>query len=605
MASARLHTSLSACLCLLLAPLAAGQGYVAAEGGGSVTSGSWALSTFTWMLQNAGGNGRVAILGVAGVDAGAEGRFLQAGASQVIQLAITQTNADLQTTYDAIAACDVVWMRGGNQANYVQWWNNTKTEDAIRAVFDKGGAVGGTSAGCAVLGELIYDSITGSVSPKAALRDPYSTAISFTSDFLQLTPGVLFDTHFTERGRIARLAVMLGRLWQDQGRDVLGVGCDDRTAFCVSPDGRGRVIGEGAVTLLHRTPGTRQALLKNLPAVITDLQHVQLTEGYVYDLAARSVVSRPANAILTGPPDAQPVFTPVQLSGSSALDAAAGEFNVVDNGNDLALFNGALQVQPGAGFLQDAVVSTRCWDSTTWDENRVGGPQYALALHPHRLAVLLDGGVNLLVRADELLTALPATGTESPVMVLDSYGVTSVAFSTYQSSAGSAGPRQSVALEGCRLHLLRSGMSYDAAQHVVPNLSAYGAGFPGCFGPHTLVGLGQPSLGNGAFALRTAGGAPGGLAVIGLANLWDPAGSDGLGLGLPLHLSLLSPFLSLFAVAADGTGVADLPLPIPSNPNLAGQTYYTQALWLWLPGSPCQPTPSGFSSSPGLALSLF
>lgn len=600
-----LRRCLAASLCLLSAPLASGQGYVAAEGGGSVTSGTWALSTFSWMLQNAGGSGRVAILGVSGVDAGAESRFLQAGASQVVQLAITQTNADLQATYDAIAACDVVWMRGGNQANYVQWWNGTKTEAAIRAVFDKGGAVGGTSAGCAVLGELIYDSITGSVSPKAALRDPYSTAISFTSDFLQLTPGVLFDTHFTERGRIARLAVMLGRLWQDQGRDVLGVGCDDRTAFCVSPDGRGRVIGEGAVTVLHRTAGTQQALFKNLPAVITDLRHVQLTEGYVYELATRSVVARPANSILTGPPDAVPAFAPLQLSGSSATDAAAGEFNVVDNGNDLALFNGALQVQPGAGFLQDTVVSTRCWDSTTWDENRVGGPQYALALHPHRLAVLLDGGVNLSVRADELLTALPASGTESSLMVLDSYGVQSVAFSTYLSSAGSAGPRQSVALEGCRLHLLRSGMSYDAAQHRVLNLAPYGAGFPGCLGAHSLVGVGSPSLGNSAFALRTNGGAPGGVGLIGLASQWDPAGSDPLGLGLPLHLSVFSPFLSLFSFSADGAGVAELALPIPANPNLAGQTYYTQALWLWLPGSPCQPTPGGFSSSPGLALSLF
>jgi cyanophycinase len=556
------------------------------------------------MLQNAGGNGRVAILGVSGIDSGAESRFLQAGASQVIQLAINQANADLQATYDAIAACDVVWMRGGNQANYVQWWNNTKTEAAIRAVFDKGGAVGGTSAGCAVLGEIIYDSITGSVSPKAAIRDPYSTAISFTSDFLELTPGVLFDTHFTERGRIARLAVMLGRLWQDQGQDVLGVGCDDRTAFCVAPDGTARVIGEGAVTVLHRTTGTRQALLKNLPAVITDLEHVQLTEGYVYDLTSRSVINRPSNALLVGAPDAIPDFAQLQLNGSSALDAAAGEYNVVDNGNDLALFNGALQVLPGSGFLQDAVVSTRCWDSTAFDENRVGGPQYALALHPHRLAVFLDGGVNLLVRADERLTPLPAAGTESPLLVLDSYGVKSVAFSTYQSSGSAQGPRQSVALEGCRLHLIRSGMSYDAALHGVDSLNAYGSGFPGCAGAHTLTGFGQPNLGNSAFALRTDGGAPNGVGLVGLASQWDFAGSDPLALGLPLHLSILSPFLSLLPFSADGSGLAQVALPIPANPNLAGQTYYAQALWVWLPGSPCQPSPSGFSSSPGLALTL-
>ena len=155
---------------------------------------------------------------------------------------MTQSNADTQAGYDAIRAADVVWIRGGNQANYVQWWNDTLTEQAIRDVYDAGGAIGGTSAGCAILGELIYDSIAGSLSPKEALRDAYHPKLTLTDDFLRLGDGLLFDTHFTERGRQARLAVMIARAAADLGVDVLGVGVDDRTAFCVSPDGTAEVI---------------------------------------------------------------------------------------------------------------------------------------------------------------------------------------------------------------------------------------------------------------------------------------------------------------------------------------------------------------------------
>ena len=61
-------------LSLLAAP-AAGQGYIAAEGGGSVNA-AWAPNVFGWMLNNAGGAGDVVILGVGGADNAAANQFL-------------------------------------------------------------------------------------------------------------------------------------------------------------------------------------------------------------------------------------------------------------------------------------------------------------------------------------------------------------------------------------------------------------------------------------------------------------------------------------------------------------------------------------------------
>ncbi|MEO0651295.1 MAG: cyanophycinase, partial [Planctomycetota bacterium] len=386
-----------------LTPSAAAQGYIAAEGGGSVNA-AWSQNVFGWMLAKAGGSGQVVILGVSGADNAAASQFLAAGASSATNLAVTQANADLQATYDAIRSADVVWMRGGNQANYVQWWNDTLTEQAIRDVYDAGGAIGGTSAGCAVLGELIYDSIAGSLSPKEALRDPFSPKLTFTDDFLELGRGILFDTHFTERGRVARLAVMLARAEADLGIDALGIGVDDRTAFCLSPDGTAEVIGEGSVTVLHRSSETVQVLQPGVAPIVTDLVHTSMTEGYRYDTNTRQVTARPANAAVPAPPTGTPSFEATLLQGSTAASAAAGEWQVVDGGDDAALFFGALQVLPGNGQLDGTVVSTRCWDSTAFDENRVGGPLYALALAPHALAVLLDGGTRVFARDDDRLS---------------------------------------------------------------------------------------------------------------------------------------------------------------------------------------------------------
>lgn len=459
-------TAVAAALFLFLfSPQLRAQGYVCAEGGGSPTPNGWGAQVFGWMLQK-GGFGDVVVLGVGGVDQGVETTFLALGASSVTQLAVTTSNADLPATYAAIRAADIVWMRGGNQANYVNFWNGTLTELAIQDVWAAGGVIGGTSAGCAVLGDWIYDSDVGSILSREAVRNPYHPFVTLTDDFLNLTPGTLLDTHFTERGRLGRLAVFIARAWKDAGVDLIGIGVDDRTALCVSPDGTAEVLGEGAVTFLHRSSETQAVIEPGAAPVYTDLVHHQLTEGYRYDLNARSVIAQSPNAIPVPAPTVAPAFQTTSLSGSDLADAARGDVQVLDGGDPSALFEGKLQVVDGTNELLGAVVSASPFASTTWDENRTGGPQYALALNPHFLALYLDTGVSVEARASgQILVQPPSVGAEAATLVLDSWGMTSTAFSTYVSTGGSIGPRQSVALEGARLHLIRTPMAYDALLH--------------------------------------------------------------------------------------------------------------------------------------------
>lgn len=588
---------------LFLSPLAWSQGYIAAEGGGSVGSGVWAPKVFDWMLTKAGGAGDVVILGVSGADNTAAAAFLAAGANSVQNLAVTAALANTQQVYDAIRAADVIWIRGGNQANYVQWWNDTLTEQAIREVYDAGGAVGGTSAGCAILGELIYDSISGSLSPKEALQNPFSPKLTLTDDFLRLGDGMLFDTHFTERGRQARLAVMLARARADLGLDVLGVGVDDRTAFCVSPDGTAEVIGEGSVTILHRTPETTQVVLPGQPPIVTHLLHTSMTEGYVYDTVSRTVLARPANATLAPTIGPDPSFSGTLLRGSIGLDAAQGQWQVLDGGDDAALFFGGLQVVPGNGALSGSVVSTEVWDSTAWDENRVGGPLLALAQNPGALALLLDGGTQVFARPEGRISVLAAQGIESSTVLVDSSQVDSVAFSVYLSSAGADGPRQSVALEDARMHLIRSGQVYDATAHDVLEVDVVGVGTPGCAGASNLSAAGPAAVGDLGFGMTLDNGPSSGFGALAVGNLPDQFGSDSLGLGVILHVDPASPILLLSTLIADAGGTAVAPLPIPAIPALAGTTFWAQGIWIWA-GGPCSPSLSGFSTSNALGLTV-
>lgn len=460
-------TAAAAAMCTLsISAVASGQGYICAEGGGNPGNGDWAPSVFGWMVEKAG-HADVVILGLSGSDAAATAAFNAAGANSVTNLAVNATNADTPSVYDQITAADIVWIRGGNQWNYVNLWGGTLTEQAIRDVFDAGGVVGGSSAGCAIMGSIIYDSQFGSLSPRQALQNPYHPFLTFTTDFLELTPGVLFDTHFTERGRLGRLIVQLGRYAGDTGEDILAVGVDDRTALCIHPDGTAEVRGEAAVTFLHLTEESQLEIEPNQTPVITHVRHTQLTEGYTYDLNSRQVIARPDHAVLTGPSTITPDFNTTSLNGSLMSERLKGEYWVDDGGSAFALFDGALDILPGQNRLQGAIISTNVWASNNFAENRTGGPQYAIKEHPHRMALFLDTGVQLQAREPAFLDVKPATTTlESAFLLLDAHEMISTAQSTYWSSNNfSVGPRQSVAIENAMLHALRSGMSYNALSH--------------------------------------------------------------------------------------------------------------------------------------------
>lgn len=307
------------------------QGFIAAEGGGLDPQTPWSAELMGWMVENArggareGANGgasggagggagretagpRVVVLGaipLSGPDERLEA-FRKAGASEAVALVVNAGNADDEATYDALTAAQIIFIRGGDQSRYVRWWRGTRTERAIREVFARGGVIGGTSAGCAILGEVSYDANRGSLSGPEALADARHENLSLSCGFLGLAPGVLFDTHFAERARLPRLALMLAhareRAVGDAGwpRALLGLGVDPRTAVCISPDGTAEIRGEGAVTLLRLSERSEVTLAAGKPPSISFVECSQFTAGYRIDTRTGRVLARPEFVKPTG-----------------------------------------------------------------------------------------------------------------------------------------------------------------------------------------------------------------------------------------------------------------------------------------------------------------
>lgn len=219
---------------------------------------------FEWQKQYIGG-GDVVILRTSGSDGYNDYLYGEIGGVDSVETLMVTSQALAGEPYVAwtIAHAEAVFIAGGDQATYLQAWKDTPVEAAIMAVWQRGGVVGGTSAGAAVLGEFIYAAYNDSVIEDEALLDPYNKYMSFERDLLALPPlaGVITDTHFTARRRLCRLIGFVARMVADGwGEPVVGVGVDEETALVVDPAGLATVLGVGQVHLLHSAGAPQQCV---------------------------------------------------------------------------------------------------------------------------------------------------------------------------------------------------------------------------------------------------------------------------------------------------------------------------------------------------------
>ncbi|MDP2302461.1 MAG: Type 1 glutamine amidotransferase-like domain-containing protein [Ignavibacteria bacterium] len=274
------------------------QGYICAVGGGSENYNSWSDAPYRWIVEKSD-SGKIIILSYSTDNTSwLPNYFLSLGASEAYNKAITsKTIADLQSTYDELKTAKAVFLRGGDQLRYINYWKGTKTEQAITELYNEGKVIAGTSAGAMVLGNFDFSARYGSITSKTALSDPLSNALDIEKNFINLQPNLLFDTHFIERGRFGRLISMIIKLKHESNVDLLGVGIDDATALCIEPNGIATVMGSGAVSFFYSDSLTSYfASTFDSEYGISQLKCDQLTANWKFNIPSRTIEYIPPSA---------------------------------------------------------------------------------------------------------------------------------------------------------------------------------------------------------------------------------------------------------------------------------------------------------------------
>src|SRR5690348_8861629 len=111
---------------------------------------------------------------------------------------------------------EALWIAGGNQADYINFWKGTPVENTLNALIARDVPVGGTSAGMNVLTQFIYSALASQgVTSSEALADPFDRRITLDRDFANISvlQGLIGDPHFVTRDRMGRDLAFLCRIF--------------------------------------------------------------------------------------------------------------------------------------------------------------------------------------------------------------------------------------------------------------------------------------------------------------------------------------------------------------------------------------------------------
>lgn len=207
-----------------------------------------------WMLERADG-GDVVVLRAAGSD-GYNNYFYQGlgvDVNSVVSIVISSSEeADKPEVIEALENAEVVFIAGGNQWNYVNHWQGTEMLATLnRLIKEKGITIGGTSAGMAVLGEVVFSAENNTVWSSEAIENPYHWRVTLEKDFISapFMENTVTDSHYNriqgdERNRHGRHVAFMARMATDWDMPARGIAANDYTAIAVDEEGIARVFGD-------------------------------------------------------------------------------------------------------------------------------------------------------------------------------------------------------------------------------------------------------------------------------------------------------------------------------------------------------------------------
>lgn len=164
---------------------------------------------------------------------------------------------------EALRKANGVWLGPGNAGRYEQAFLDTLVQRELEKLLERGGVIGGNSAGAIIQGSYI---VRGRPDKPVLMVKGHERGFAFMKN-------VVINPHLTSNNRFDELVNVL-----DANPNLLGIGMDDNAAIVVQGD-KFEVFGEGKV------------------AIYNDKKHENrwyyvLPQGSVFDLQKRSVISQ-------------------------------------------------------------------------------------------------------------------------------------------------------------------------------------------------------------------------------------------------------------------------------------------------------------------------
>jgi cyanophycinase len=195
---------------------------------------------------------------------------------------------------EIIRKAEVVFIAGGDQANYIRGWKGTPVESAMNDDIAAGKPIGGTSAGLAVLGEFVYTAAGDkpddkNLSSADVLGNPYSERVTLDRDFLKVPhlENLITDSHFAKRDRMGRTLGFLARImkdgWSSSAREVA---IDEKSAVLVEADGKAVVVGTGKGAYFLKPTQAPEICEKGVALTFRGISVYLVKSGGHFDLGA-------------------------------------------------------------------------------------------------------------------------------------------------------------------------------------------------------------------------------------------------------------------------------------------------------------------------------
>ena len=221
-----------------------------------------------WFLERSGG-GDVVIIRGSGSTGYNEFLYKLAKVNSVETLLInSKAQAQNDTVVQIVRNAEALFIAGGDQWNYTQYWMGTPLNGAINYLINKKKVpVGGTSAGLAILGEYFFDARYDGITSDSALQNPFHKKMSVNRGFIQskYLVNLITDSHYDQRGRQGRHVVMLANIQASAQKPVLGLGIDEKTAVTIDEKGNLVVFGINRAWWLNSSGEKPEVFKKDEP----------------------------------------------------------------------------------------------------------------------------------------------------------------------------------------------------------------------------------------------------------------------------------------------------------------------------------------------------